>query len=150
MWLLLLLLTLLPTAHYRHHGPAILPDSLATPGIAVTSDTALICRRGYATTARNADTALYRKLRGPIYRAYGVGPHDPVGHQFDHLIPVELGGATARGNLWPEPGAIRFGWQSKDRLENRLRRLVCAGKLPIVAAQQAIARDWYATAIRYP
>ena len=46
-------------------------------------------------------------------------------YEYDHLIPLELGGApNSPRNLWPEPGASP---NPKDRLENRLRVLVCDG-----------------------
>lgn len=154
MGLALLLLVLgwsaVATAHYRHHGAVVLPDSLATPGVVVTSDTAVICRRGYATRARAADSARFRRLRGPVYRAYGVTAHAVIGHQFDHLIPVELGGATAQGNLWPQPIGPSPAAAAKDQVENRLRRRVCAGLLSLPTVQAAIARDWYAAAMKYP
>jgi hypothetical protein len=66
-------------------------------------------------------------------------------YQEDHLIPLELGGATTDPrNLWPEPHIADGGWGSKtkDRLERRLHSLVCNGALPLAEAQQAIATNW--------
>jgi hypothetical protein len=37
----------------------------------------------------------------------------------------------------------------KDKLEDRLHGLVCAGKLPIEQAQREIATDWIAVYERY-
>ena len=37
----------------------------------------------------------------------------------------------------------------KDKLEDRLHALVCAGKLPIEQAQQEIATDWIAAYEKY-
>jgi hypothetical protein len=37
----------------------------------------------------------------------------------------------------------------KDRLENRLHQMVCAGQLDLTTAQQAIASDWVAAYKRY-
>jgi hypothetical protein len=37
----------------------------------------------------------------------------------------------------------------KDRLENRLHQMVCAGELDLTTAQQAIASDWIAAYKRY-
>jgi hypothetical protein len=37
----------------------------------------------------------------------------------------------------------------KDKLEDRLHGLVCAGKLPIEQAQREIATDWIAAYERY-
>jgi hypothetical protein len=37
----------------------------------------------------------------------------------------------------------------KDRLENRLHQMVCAGQLDLKTAQQEIAGDWIAAYKRY-
>lgn len=146
LWFLLAL-QVAPTAHYRHHGRAVLPDSLVTPGAIVSADTSIICRKGYATKARALDTALFRKLRGPIYRAYGV----KAGHiQLDHLIPVEIGGATSVKNLWPQPTRGVTAAHAKDVLENRVHKAVCSGKLALPDAQARIAADWVALSHRLP
>jgi hypothetical protein len=58
--------------------------------------------------------------------AYG-DPGPPHDSEYDHLIPVELGGAsTDPRNLWPEPGASP---NPKDRLEARLTDLVCERRM---------------------
>lgn len=69
------------------------------------------------------------------------GAIDPrVTHEYDHLIPLELGGApNDTRNLWPEPGGSP---NPKDRLEDRLRREVCARRVSLAAARREIARDW--------
>jgi hypothetical protein len=74
--------------------------------------------------------------------AYGDGglPHD---YEYDHLVPLELGGApNDPRNLWPEPGATP---NRKDKLEDHLRAMVCAGQMGLSDAQTAIATDWVAT-----
>ena len=71
--------------------------------------------------------------------AYGdAGPMG--GYEYDHLVPLELGGATndAR-NLWPEPAASP---NPKDSIENTLHRRVCDGQMPLAQAQHIIATDW--------
>ena len=74
--------------------------------------------------------------------AYGVKWEDRALYEFDHLISRELAGADVEANIWPqawlEPGSAR----RKDRLENRLHVLVCAGKVSLKAAQREIAADW--------
>ncbi len=58
------------------------------------------------------------------------------------LIALELGGSNRVTNLWPEPYEITWNAHVKDRLENRLHELVCAGRLDLATAQRAIATDW--------
>lgn len=67
--------------------------------------------------------------------AYGVTGVN----ELDHLVPLELGGSSDVSNLWPEPGPIP---NPKDRIENAVRRAVCAGKVPLALAQHAMAADW--------
>jgi hypothetical protein len=57
------------------------------------------------------------------------------------LIALELGGSNRLTNLWPEPYDITWNAHVKDRLENRLHEMVCAGQLDLATAQRAIATD---------
>jgi 5-methylcytosine-specific restriction endonuclease McrA len=59
----------------------------------------------------------------------------------DHLIPRDLGGADVMDNLWPQ---IWSEARKKDRLEVKLRKLVCARALPLREAQDRVAKDWAA------
>ncbi len=71
--------------------------------------------------------------------AYGDGGSMSA-YEYDHLISLELGGATndAR-NLWPEPGGSP---NPKDSVENALHRRVCDGEMSLSQAQHIIATDW--------
>ena len=72
------------------------------------------------------------------------GLHYTPSIEYDHLVPLELGGANAVSNLWPEPNTSgdRGPRNPKDAVENRLREAVCAHQVTLAAAQQAIAADW--------
>ncbi len=68
------------------------------------------------------------------------------------MIPLDLGGAPYDPrNLWPEPRATTDGWNAdlKDELGAVLARQVCAGRVPLAEAQQAIATDWVAAYNRF-
>jgi hypothetical protein len=68
------------------------------------------------------------KVKARIYRSYGIQHHD--GYTIDHLIAVELGGSNDPRNLWPQ----RFeDADMKDKLENHLHALVCAGTMSLQA-----------------
>jgi hypothetical protein len=55
-------------------------------------------------------------------------------------VPLELGGdPNDPRNLWVEPGESP---NPKDGVESKLHQLVCEGRAPLAAAQQAIANDW--------
>ena len=126
--------------------PHALPDPGLTPGAASAAGSDQICRPGYARSVRNVPWSVRRQ----VFRSYGLaGNHTgwcrgPGGCELDHLISLELGGSNAPDNLWPEPYDGPWNAHIKDRLENRLHRLVCTGHLALSEAQRAIATDWIA------
>jgi hypothetical protein len=83
-----------------------------------------------------------------VYDRYHVA-HVPYAHEVDHLVSLELGGSNAITNLWPEPYAGRWGAHTKDAIENKLRDLVCAGRLSLADAQHREATNWVAAYRRY-
>ena len=115
-------------------GPAladstIVPDPTLTPGAVRTTDAAAICSTG-TRQLRHWD----RRRDDRIMAEYGLpaGPHPDF--EIDHLVPLGIGGADAVRNLWPEPRrSIEPQWNAevKDRLEWRLRDLICAGQLDV-------------------
>jgi hypothetical protein len=121
-----------------------LPDPACTPGALnpnVTQATigSTICRLGWTKTIRPSvayTDAL--KRRGIV--AYGYSDKRMGAYEEDHLVPLELAGnPTAPTNLWPQPGGSPNG---KDLVEGTLNHAVCAGKVSLAAAQNAIAKDW--------
>ena len=70
---------------------------------------------------------------------------DPRKDRFevDHLISLELGGSNDIKNLWPQSYTTK-PWNAhvKDKLENRLHKLICYGAINIVEAQIAISKNW--------
>lgn len=144
------------TCHYRWVGPDPLPDPRCTPGAvnpAVTTATlaSTICARGWTSTVR-PPTSVTGPEKAASAAAYGYqGPSATA--EYDHLVPLELGGdPNDPANLWLEPndrpGATTFA-NGKDVVENRLRALVCAGQVPLAEAQRAIAVDWVAALLHY-
>lgn len=122
-------------------GGQPLPDPACTPGAidpAVTQANvaSTICRSGYTATVRPpaADTGRW-KVRTYVFYGLDTGARG----EYDHLVPLELGGSNATSNLWIETGSIP---NPKDTVENRLKDEVCAGQLTLAAAQRAIATDW--------
>jgi hypothetical protein len=73
--------------------------------------------------------------------AYGV--EDPRLYELDHAVPLSIGGAPADPrNLFPEPWIGPNNARLKDRVEWKLHRLVCQGRLPLAEAQARISADW--------
>ena len=67
-------------------------------------------------------------------------------YEYDHFVPLELGGATNDPrNLWPEPGASP---NPKDAVEDELRQEVCDGQMSLAQAQHEIVTNWVRLAQR--
>jgi hypothetical protein len=132
------------SCHYRTATDAqTLPDPNCTPGAIspkVTQDTlaTTICRTGYTKSIRPPARITEIEKRENV-AAYGyTGSLKDV--EYDHLVPLELGGdPNDPRNLWVEPGGSP---NPKDGVESRLHELVCEGRVPLAAAQEAIATDW--------
>lgn len=135
---LVALLGLTGGAYSTAHGTHIpMPDHKLTPGVADTSlSLHTICTTS-TTTRRNTSESTKRE----VYAEYGAVHKTSGDYEVDHLIPLELGGADVKANLWPEPNP---SFHEKDRLENRLHSLVCANKVSLAKAQHDIAADWTA------
>ena len=121
-----------------------MPNLRLTPGAALTTSAARVCRSGYASRVRDVPGS----EKEAVYTRYGVA-HVPYAHEVDHLVSLELGGSNAIANLWPEPYAGRWGARTKDVLENRLHDLVCSGAIRLRYAQRIEARNWVAAYRRY-
>ncbi|HWD73956.1 MAG TPA: hypothetical protein VG371_02375 [Solirubrobacteraceae bacterium] len=137
------------SCHQIGSGLYARPDPACTPGAvnpAVTPATIgrTICVGGWTATVRPPETITEQEKAASL-AAYG--DTGPLGaYEYDHLVPLELGGATNDPrNLWPEPGASP---NPKDGVEGELRRAVCDGQMSLRAAQHAIAADWVPLARR--
>lgn len=126
--------------HVRAENGLPLPDPACTPGAvdpAVTQSNihTTICVKGYTATVRPpaSDTGRWKVSSAQAYSETGVTG------EYDHLVPLELGGANSTSNLWLQPGGIP---NPKDTIENTLKVAVCAGKMKLADAQRRIATDW--------
>lgn len=131
------------SCHARGSGQYSLPDLSCTPGavnpdITPTTINQTICVSGWTATVRPSESITSEEKLASL-AAYGDGG-SPGEYEYDHLVPLELGGAVndAR-NLWPEPGGVP---NLKDSVENALREAVCSDQMSLRHAQQIIATDW--------
>jgi len=145
------------SCHYRLDGGNVLPDPSCTPGAVnpqVTQATIVttICLRGWTSSVRPPASVTGPEKLGSA-RAYG-STASFVTAEYDHLIPLELGGdPNDPANLWFQPNNhpnATSTRNAKDSLENTLKGLVCSGSLTLSAAQRDIATNWVAAAGRYP
>jgi hypothetical protein len=110
----------------RGSGAFSLPDPRCSPGsidpaVTQANIAQTICRSGYTETIRPSESVTEPEKAASL-AAYG-DRGSPGGYEYDHLVPLELGGArNDPRNLWPEPGGIP---NPKDAIENALRAEVC-------------------------
>lgn len=127
-----------------------LPDPVATPGAvnpAVTQENigSTICVPGWTKTIRPPASHTNRLKASQMAAGPYASTEAPRVFEEDHLISLELGGhPTDARNLWPQRWDGALGAHRKDTLENYLHRAVCAGRIPLAEAQQALATDWVA------
>ena len=119
------------------------PDATCTPGatnpnVNQGNIQSTICTHGWTSTIRPS-SAWTGSLKVDQMAAWEItGNRSNI--EEDHLVSLELGGAPKDSrNLWPEKGGIP---NPKDRLENRLKGLVCSNQLSLTDAQVAIAGNW--------
>lgn len=137
------------SCHYRYEAGEPLPDAKCTPGAlnpAVTQATikTTICAPGYTVKIRPPASVTGAEKRLSM-QAYGTTTASDI-TEYDHLLSLEDGGdPNDPRNLWPEPpdpGHTHGINNRKDPVENKLKTAVCAGKVTLAAAQQALVQDW--------
>lgn len=142
----------------------VLPDPACTPGAvdpAVTQDNlgATICSTGYTRTVRPA-ASVTNRFKTASMLAYGLPASDRNTIEYDHLVSLQLGGASSTSNLFAQPNkaGAKGTTNPKDAVEDRLNDAVChrtfvggkpvyglvtpKGRVTLAAAQAAIAADW--------
>jgi len=135
-------------------GAGELPDRQLTPG---TTNTAISeqqfrtqCHTKGWTRPYRPPVSFTNSLKKLQMHKYGYPLADIRDFEEDHLVPLCLAGAPQDpANLWPQP---RFGERNadrKDKLEAKLCRLACDGKVPLAQAQHEIATDWIAAYRKY-
>ncbi len=123
----------------------IYPNAKLTPGAVMTTSANVVCHR-LTSTVRDVQ----QSEKNAVYREYGITHHPTGEYQIDHLIALTDGGSNAITNLWPQ-SYLTKPWNAhvKDRLENRLHKLVCNGTLSLPTAQHLISTDWIAAYKKY-
>ncbi len=147
-----------PRCTYRVDAGLDLPDPACTPGAVdpeVVADPSgdhrvvdgvemNICAKGFTTRPFRRTT---EAMKHTVCAEYGAADcPDPKKGEVDHLVPLELGGRDALANLWWQPAPA---YHVKDRqVEDKLKPLVCAGRLTLRQAQDCVRGDWVACAAK--
>lgn len=150
-----LILALLASPAIGDGSDKWLPTHSLTPGatnpkIGQANIKQNICKKGWSTKSIRppsdyTETLKKKQLQQPRYT-----DKKPADYEEDHLISLEIGGHPRDPkNLWPQPYAGKCGARVKDKLEDKLHELVCAGTVTLAAAQHEIATDWVTAYNRY-
>jgi hypothetical protein len=117
------------------------PDRACSPGAYYTGLTKrTICSDTFRTSSVRHVTD---GTKHAVEVAYGLEPKAyGSALEIDHIVSLELGGSNEPANLFPERADARPGYRAKDKLENRLHDLVCAGDIKLRDARRQIAGDW--------
>lgn len=126
----------------NQEGRTYLPNPKLTPGDVVEISRTELCND--ERSLPEVSVAIKRQ----VFDRYGVSPQS-LGYNVDHLIPVALGGTNSIKNLWPQPLSGEWNYQMKNRLEAKMRKLVCGGTLSLEQAQKEISEDWVAAYKKY-
>jgi len=144
--ILLLSLILVSTSAFAVN----VPDSKITPGQARAVTQQVLC-----TTSTKLVRNVPESEKKQAYKEYGLtGNHTGYcngtgGCEVDHLISLELGGSNDIKNLWPEPYFGACNAHDKDKLENKLHKMICSNKISITDAQNQISHDWIGGYVKY-
>lgn len=131
------------------HADNTLPNSQVTPGVARTDMTVEeICVKKWGEDVR----LVTAKMKHTIFANYNYSGNDdprciPDANgrhcELDHLISRELGGADDVLNMWPQSYGGEWNATNKDRLENKLHKMVCVThELTLEEAQDEIKTNW--------
>ena len=123
---------------------AALPDRRCSPGAYYSKlTTAALCSSSFRTSSiRNVSDS----EKHQVEVEYGLAPKG-YGRtlEIDHIVSLELGGSNDIANLYPEEAKFEDsspGFHVKDKLENKVHAMVCAGQMSLRSAQRQIANNW--------
>jgi hypothetical protein len=121
------------------------PSRDFTPGAIATKNTAAVC----ALPDHAGNSIIPVATQAAVYKEYGyTNPQVQSKYEIDYLVPIFLGGANTRANMWP--AALKgTGFFEKIQLDHVLRDLVCHRTLPLFVAQKDLERNWYAAWLKF-
>lgn len=117
------------------------PDRRCSPGAYYSKLTgSVLCSTSFRTSSiRNVP----QSEKYAVEKEYGMTPRS-YGRtlEIDHIVSLELGGSNDIANLFPEKANANPGYRVKDKLENKLHKLVCSGQMNLRSVQRQIAKNW--------
>jgi hypothetical protein len=114
----------------------MLPDRKLTPGRIARKDKD---RQGVT-----------EEMERKVFARYHIPWRRRLEFKVDHLIPLELGGADAVENLWPQSLYVRpYNAMRKELVTQCLLARIAAGKMTLAKAQEEISEDWISCFVEY-
>jgi len=103
-----------------------------------------ICVSGWTKTVR-PPTSYTNKIKRNLMVSLHL-PGKASDYELDHELSIEDGGdPSSLLNLWMQPYAGQWGARTKDKIETRLKTLVCKGAITLATAQYELQTDWIAS-----
>jgi hypothetical protein len=112
-------------------APSTNPSGKLTPGTLCTVHDPDFDGYRYVEHIPHCRRNLTESAKAAVARAYGIPRKDWGLYEFDHRIPLALGGSNSVLNIWPEPKAHAA---KKDRLEEQLYQGLVRGTITQKAA----------------
>ncbi|HEX4049032.1 MAG TPA: hypothetical protein VH309_14400 [Elusimicrobiota bacterium] len=116
----------------------VAPDSSYTPGHLCSPSDPNFKEYRYAERIPYCNRNVTSQMKTTVAAHYGVPQSDWSGYEFDHLIPLAIGGDSSIDNVWPQPHGDPDGSNGKDKLEDLLYREMAAGTVTQAEAVQQI------------
>ena len=131
-----------------------LPDRNLTPGVVNAGISEqqyrAQCHAKGWTRPYRPSVGFTNSLKKLQMKKYGYPLSEIRDYEEDHLVPLCLAGAPQdAANLWPQPRSGEWNADRKDKLEAKLCRLTCDGKVRLADAQREIAADWIVAYRKY-
>lgn len=108
-----------------------------------------ICTTGWSAAVR-PPAAFLHEAKARLMKEAGLPPAQSSKYEVDFVVPLGLGGHPRKAeNLWLQPVDGPWGARTKDRLEGKLRHMVCSGEITLREARDAVRTDWKMAARYY-
>ena len=137
---IILALSAAPVAALPAQGLPTVPG-VPNPQVTQANIGQTICVSGWTKTVRPPAS-----VTDKIKRQLMVSKHLPgvlSDYELDHELSIEDGGSPdSLQNLWMQPYAGRYGARVKDRIETKLKMLVCKGTITLDTARSALMTNW--------
>jgi hypothetical protein len=122
------------------------PDWSFTPGKLCTASDPGFSTYRYPEHVPYCLRNVTEQMKQEVAAHYGVPQSDWSSYEFDHLIPLCIGGDSHVDNLWPQPheggSSDPNGSYGKDKLEDQLYKQMSAGSITQANAIKQI-QAWF-------